>query len=131
MHCGHQCNAHASDAVYHMLQTRLSGPSRSTLCEAMSHRVAAARLPATGAESETQHMNTGLSCVVPRWDVEVIPEKFWGHDLVDSIAEVRTMDVFMGMHGAGFVNSFYLQPVSPVPPLCRHAISPPPPTVLR
>jgi len=48
----------------------------------------------------------------------VIPEKFWGHDLVDSIAEVRTVDVFMGMHGAGFVNSFYLQPVSSVLPLC-------------
>jgi hypothetical protein len=46
-----------------------------------------------------------------RWDVEVIPEQFWGHDLVDSIAEVRTVDVFMGFHGAGFVNSFYLQPV--------------------
>ena len=43
--------------------------------------------------------------------MEVIPEKFWGHDLVDSIAEVRTVDVFMGFHGAGFVNSFYLQPV--------------------
>jgi len=25
------------------------------------------------------------------------------------------VDVFMGMHGAGFVNSFYLQPVSSVP----------------
>ncbi len=43
--------------------------------------------------------------------MEVIPEQFWGHDLVDSIAEVRTVDVFMGFHGAGFVNSFYLQPV--------------------
>ena len=43
--------------------------------------------------------------------MEIIPELFWGHDLVDSIAEVRTVDVFMGFHGAGFVNSFYLQPV--------------------
>ena len=52
----------------------------------------------------------------------MVPEKFWGHDLVDSIAAVRTVDVFMGMHGAGFVNSFYMQPVraghpaAPLPP---------------
>ena len=55
----------------------------------------------------------------------MVPEKFWGHDLVDSIAEVRTMDVFMGMHGAGFVNSFYLQPASSVP-----AAMPQPPSTL-
>ena len=46
-----------------------------------------------------------------RWDVEVVAEQFIGHDLVDNILEVRTVDVFMGFHGAGFVNSFYLQPV--------------------
>ena len=43
--------------------------------------------------------------------MEVIAERFVGHDLVDNIAEVRTVDVFMGFHGAGFVNSMYLQPV--------------------
>ena len=42
--------------------------------------------------------------------MEVIQEKFIGRDLVDLIALVRTMDVFMGFHGAGFVNSLYLQP---------------------
>ncbi len=43
--------------------------------------------------------------------MEVVAEQFIGHDLVDNILEVRTVDVFMGFHGAGFVNSFYLQPV--------------------
>ena len=59
-----------------------------------------------------------------RWDVEVVPEKFWGHDLVDSIAEVQTVDVFMGMHGAGFVNSFYLQPVRAARPPAMPTCSP-------
>ena len=43
--------------------------------------------------------------------MEVVAEQFIGHDLVDNILEVRTVDVFMGFHGAGFVNSMYLQPV--------------------
>ena len=57
------------------------------------------------------HAAAQSSGFLRRWDVEVIAEQFIGHDLVDNIAEMRTVDVFMGFHGAGFVNSFYLQPV--------------------
>ena len=46
--------------------------------------------------------------------MEVIQEKFLGRDLVELIALIRTVDVFMGFHGAGFVNSLYLQPVCSV-----------------
>ena len=67
----------------------------------------------------SEHMNTdsgntapkGHSARLRRWDVEVVAEQFIGHDLVDNIAEVRDVDVFMDFHGAGFVNSFYMQPV--------------------
>ena len=55
--------------------------------------------------------------------MEVIQERFLGRDLVDIIALVRDMDVFMGFHGAGFVNSLYLQPVRGLrqgPCSCHH-----------
>ena len=49
----------------------------------------------------------------------MVRERFAGEDLVDTIAAVRSADVFMGMHGAGFVNSLYLQPVRALEPWAR------------
>ena len=105
-----------SGAVAKALQGRVEAIDGPSLGQA-------ARSPTLWVLSELNRAITVdrlCSLLQSRWDVEVVPEKFWGHDLVDSIAEVRTMDVFMGMHGAGFVNSFYLQPVQAARS-CRHA----------